>query len=69
MQHSEALKHEFSRGGEDVRLLELAALVSEAGLGVDALVDGEEALLALLLRHLGVDVLQDVLEEGVFIAR
>ena len=61
LQHAEALEHEFAVGLQHVRLLELLAVVHDGGLGVDRLVYVEEALLALLLRHLRVHVFEDFL--------
>ena len=62
LQHADALEHELAVGLQHVRFLELFAVVQNGGLGVDRFVDVQEALLALLLRHLRVDIFENFLK-------
>ena len=61
LQDGRALEHELPGGGEHVGLLELPALEVDGRLGVDPLVDVQEPLFPLLLRHPRVHVLEDLL--------
>ena len=62
LQHADTLEHELAVGLQHVRLLEFFAVIEDGGLGVDRFVDVQEALLALLLRHLRVDIFENFLK-------
>ena len=68
LQNTMAFKHQFPGGGKDVGLLKLPTHVHHGGFGVDALIDLQEPLLSLLLRHFRVDILENFLEDekGIF---